>query len=97
MLITSSCLPKSEIQISIQKATDSTPPVALLSGVETFYNGSESLNISATLYWDVLIQVIQTITHPQTQMMDRAPNDVSKAIEQSAKGKLYSLRDSSTA
>jgi alpha-tubulin suppressor-like RCC1 family protein len=48
MLITSSCLPKSDIQISIQKATDSTPPVALLSGVETFYNGSESLNISVS-------------------------------------------------
>jgi hypothetical protein len=33
------------------------------------------------------IQVIQTITHLQTLMMDRAPIDVSKAIEQSAKEK----------
>ena len=48
MLITSSCLPKSDIQISIQKASNSTPPVAILSGVETFYNGSESLNISVS-------------------------------------------------
>ena len=50
-----------------------------------------------TAYLDVQIPVLIIITLPQPLMMDRAPIEMSKSIEQSAKGKLYSLRDSSAA